>query len=65
MLEAFAAEVFEGLAIRRLNVGCRWRLIGSASNSEVFRAAKEIEAAQVVAPQLPSARTKIAAVIGV
>jgi len=37
-------------------------LIVGTSVFQVFRAAKEIEAAQVVAPQLPATRAKIVAV---
>ena len=64
-LAAFAAEVFERLAIRRLDIGCRWPLIVGTSGREVFPTAQEIEAAQIVAAQLPAARAEIAAVVSV
>ena len=65
MLADLAAEVFERLAIRWLDIGCRWRLIVGTSGCEVFRTTQEIEAAQIVAAQLPAARAEIAAVVSV
>lgn len=62
MRPAFPAKVFEGLTILRRYISHRWRSIPRTAGTDAVLIAEKVEAALVVAAQLPPTRTEVAAV---